>query len=61
MAQTIVVKAIDDDLDVILAAEYPLATLNDTEIRDIIAHLAHYADTHWAELAAEVAPPSEPC
>ena len=53
--------AIDDDLDVILAAEYPIATLDKSQIRDVISHLAHYADKHWDELGAEVAQGDDPC
>ncbi len=53
--------AIDDDLDVILAAEYPLPNLDETEIRDAIEHIAYYADHHWNELRAVVAQATAPC
>ena len=53
--------AIDDDLDVIIAAEYPLPNLDESEIRDAIEHVAYYADRYWDELRAVVAEPLDPC
>lgn len=53
--------AIDDDLDIILAAEYPLQNLDETEIRDAIVHLAYYADRDWPEIREAVASAEAPC
>ena len=43
--------SIDDDLDVVLSVEYPLGTLDPSEVSDALAALAHYADVHYAHLS----------
>jgi hypothetical protein len=43
--------SIDDDLDVVLSVEYPLAEIDDNEFADALDVLSYYADRHHAELA----------
>jgi len=45
---------IDDDLDVVLSAEYPTAHLDRSEFRDALDVISFYADQHLAELQALV-------
>lgn len=42
--------AIDDDLDVLLTAEYPVAALDRSEFVDGLEVIAHYARTHRARV-----------
>lgn len=42
--------SIDDDLDVVLSVEYPLAELDASEFRDALDALIHYADRHYRDL-----------
>ncbi len=43
--------SIDDDLDVVLSVEYPVADLDRSEFRDALNALVFYADKHYEELA----------
>lgn len=43
--------SIDDDLDVVLSVEYPIAEIDDNEFADALDVLSYYADRHHAELA----------
>jgi hypothetical protein len=42
--------SIDDDLDVVLSVEYPLADLDKSEFADALDVLGYYADRHYDEL-----------
>ncbi len=42
--------SIDDDLDVVLSAEYPLAELDRSEFDDALDAISYYADRYYAEL-----------
>ena len=42
--------SVDDDGDVILSVEYPIANLDESELRDALDVLSFYADRHWQEL-----------
>ena len=42
--------SIDDDLDVVLSVEYPIADLDETEFNDALDVLSFYADKHQGEL-----------
>ncbi|MAQ15549.1 MAG: hypothetical protein CMN30_12235 [Sandaracinus sp.] len=42
--------SIDDDLDVVLSVEYPLADLDESELVDALQALAYYADVHHDEI-----------
>ena len=42
--------SIDDDLDVVLSVEYPVAELDESEFADALDVLAYYADRHYDEL-----------
>lgn len=44
--------SIDDDLDVVLSVEYPLAALDRSEIVDALGVLTHYAEQHFDALRA---------
>lgn len=44
--------AIDDDLDVFLEVEYPVADLDASEVKDAVDVLAHYAGRLHDELAS---------
>jgi hypothetical protein len=44
--------SIDDDLDVVLSAEYPTADLDESEFHDALDALAYYADEHLESLRA---------
>lgn len=44
--------SVDDDGDVVLSVEYPLADLDESEIRDALDVLSFYADRHWDEIRA---------
>jgi hypothetical protein len=43
--------SIDDDLDVILSVEHPVATLDRSEFDDALDVLAYYSDLHYDELS----------
>ncbi len=43
--------SVDDDGDVVLSVDYPLADLQETEVRDALDVLAYFADKHWEELS----------
>ena len=43
--------SIDDDLDVVLSAEYPLAELDRSEFEDALDVISYYADRYYAELS----------
>ena len=43
--------SIDDDLDVMLSVEYPVAFLDRSEFDDALDVLAYYADHHYEDLA----------
>ena len=49
--------SIDDDLDVMLSAEYALADLDRSEVEDALDVLAFYADRHHEALGRVAAPP----
>lgn len=51
--------SVDDDGDVVLSAEYPLADLDASEIRDALDVLTFYADRHFAEIDGLVRPPGD--
>ena len=42
--------SIDDDLDVVLSVEYPIADLDESELVDALQALSYYADVHHDEL-----------
>jgi hypothetical protein len=42
--------SIDDDLDVLLSVEYPVANLDRSEFDDALDALAYYADRHYLEV-----------
>jgi len=42
--------SIDDDLDVVLSVEYPIADLDRSELVDALQALSYYADVHHDEL-----------
>ena len=42
--------SIDDDLDVVLSVEYPIADLDQSELLDALQALSYYADVHHDEL-----------
>ena len=44
--------SIDDDLDVVLSVEYPLAELDASEFRDALDALLHYADRYYRDVKA---------
>ena len=44
--------SIDDDLDVVLSVEYPLASLDPSEVDDALAALGHYTAEHGDRLRA---------
>ncbi|MBI5536608.1 MAG: YbjN domain-containing protein [Deltaproteobacteria bacterium] len=44
--------AVDDDGDVVLAVDYPLADLDNSEVRDALDVMSFYADKHWEEVSA---------
>jgi len=44
--------SIDDDLDVVLSVEHPIAELDRSEFDDAIDVLSYYADQHYDELRA---------
>ncbi len=43
--------AIDDDLDIVLSVEHPLADLDRSEVEDALSVLGYYAGEHYRELA----------
>lgn len=43
--------SIDEDDDVVLSVEYPLADLDPSEVRDAVDVLSFYADKYFAEVA----------
>jgi hypothetical protein len=51
--------SVDEDGDVILSVEYPMAHLDKTEIRDALDVLTYYANTHWPEISKMGGPPPE--
>jgi hypothetical protein len=51
--------SVDEDGDVILSVEYPMAHLNESEIRDALDVLTYYANTHWPEISEMGGPPPE--
>ena len=48
--------SIDDDLDVFLSVEYPAVALDESEFRDALSALAHYAQRDYGAVAALAAP-----
>lgn len=44
--------SVDEDGDVVLSVEYPLAHLDRSELRDALDVLTFYADKHWPEIMA---------
>lgn len=44
--------SVDEDGDVVLSVEYPLAHLDKSELRDALDVLTFYADKHWPEIMA---------
>lgn len=42
--------SIDDDLDVVLSVEYPIADLDQSELVDALQALSYYADVHHDEI-----------
>lgn len=54
--------SVDDDGDVVLSVDYPIAELQETEVRDTLDVLSYYADKHWEEVSriASSAPASAP-
>ena len=44
--------SVDDDGDVVLSVEYPVAELDESEVRDALDALSHYADKHWEEVSS---------
>ncbi len=44
--------SVDEDGDVVLSVEFPLAHLDATELRDALDVLTYYANCHWPELEA---------
>ena len=48
--------SVDEDGDVILSVEYPLADLDPSEVRDAIDVLSYYAEKYRAEIHAAAAP-----
>lgn len=44
--------SIDDDLDVVLSVDYPVATLDRSEIVDALGALSYYAELHYESLRA---------
>jgi hypothetical protein len=42
--------SIDDDLDIVLSVEHPLAELDRSEFEDALDVLSYYADRHYDEL-----------
>ncbi len=49
--------SVDEDGDVILSVEYPLADLDPSEVRDAIDVLSFYAENYRAEVQAATAVP----
>ncbi len=43
--------SVDDDGDVVLSVEYPLANLDASELRDALDALCYYADQTWNEVS----------
>lgn len=43
--------SVDEDGDVILSVEFPLAHLDGTELRDALDVLTYYASSQWSELS----------
>lgn len=48
--------SVDDDGDVVLSVDYPIAELQETEVRDTLDVLAYYADKHWEEVSRLAGP-----
>ena len=44
--------SVDDDGDVVLSVEYPLADLQDSEVCDALQAICFYAERHWEEVSA---------
>jgi hypothetical protein len=44
--------AVDDDGDIVLSVEYPLADLQVSELRDALNVLGFYAEKHWDEVSS---------
>jgi hypothetical protein len=47
--------SVDEDGDVILSVEYPLAELDPSEVRDAVDVLSFYAEKYWPEVEAGAA------
>jgi hypothetical protein len=43
--------SVDDDGDVVLSVEWPLAELDPSELRDALDVITFYADEYWPEIA----------
>jgi hypothetical protein len=52
--------SVDEDGDVILSVEYPLAHLDKSDLRDALDVLTYYANKHWPELMQLGAPTTAP-
>lgn len=48
--------AVDDDGDIVLSVEYPLADLQISEVRDALSVLCFYAEKHWEEVSGLARP-----
>ncbi len=53
--------SIDDDLDVVLSAEYPLAELDRSEFDDALDAISYYADRYYTELKGLCGEPEPRC
>lgn len=42
--------SVDEDGDVVLSVEYPMAHLDESELRDALDVLTYYANLHWREI-----------
>lgn len=43
--------SVDDDGDVVLSVEWPMAEMDTSELRDALDVLTYYADSYWPEIA----------
>ena len=44
--------SVDDEGDVVLSVDYPLADLDPSEVKDALDVLSFYAEKHWEEVQA---------
>lgn len=52
--------SVDEDGDVVLSVEYPLAHLDQSELRDALDVLTFYANRHWPEIQPLGEDPQQP-